>query len=238
MNANESYVGRFVFLLVDQKMNGVFMRPAISEDVTELFLVRHGATEANERKPYVLQGQGIDLSLSETGRSQAEKVARFLSGFSVSAVYCSGMVRARETAGLIASPHDLTAQTVSNIHEVDVGKWEGKSWDQVMSENETAYNTFMANPGETPYLNGESYRDVLNRTKPALEPLFEKHRGQTIVVVAHNVVNRAYLADVMGLELRLAKGIPQANCCVNIIHQKENQAELVTLNAHFHLFEA
>ena len=40
-------------------------------DETLLYLVRHGATPANEQRPYVLQGHGIDTSLSDTGQRQA-----------------------------------------------------------------------------------------------------------------------------------------------------------------------
>jgi broad specificity phosphatase PhoE len=204
---------------------------------TQLFLVRHGATEANERRPYILQGQGIDFPLSEAGRAQARAVGRFLSKFSVKAVYCSKLLRAQETAQEIARSYGFSVEPLENIHEVDVGEWEGKSWNMIMEENEAAYHAFMKDPGDTPYLGGESYRDVLNRAKPVLAEVLEQHRGESIVVVAHNVVNRAYLADVIGLDLRRAKDIQQSNCCVNIIHHKDQTAELLTLNAHFHLFE-
>ena len=213
------------------------MWPLPDEDTTQLFLVRHGATEANERRPYVLQGRGIDFPLSEAGRRQARAVGRFLSKYSLKAVYCSPLVRAVETAAEIARAYELPVRTVEGIHEVDVGDWEGKSWNMIMEETPDAYHAFMKSPGDTPYLGGESYRDVLNRVKPALANVLEQHRGQSIVVVAHNVVNRAYLADVMGLDLRRAKDIHQSNCCVNIIHHKDRTAELLTLNAHFHLFE-
>jgi len=206
-------------------------------ETTQLFLVRHGATEANERRPYVLQGRGIDFPLSETGRSQAQAVARFLSQLStVKAIYSSSLLRAMETAGEIGRYHKIDPRALENIHEVDVGQWEGKSWQMIMAENEDAYQKFMSDPGDTPYLGGESYRDVLNRVKPALAELLDRHRGQSVVVVAHNVVNRAYLSDVMGLELRRAKEIHQANCCVNVIHHKRGRSELISLNSHFHLF--
>lgn len=207
------------------------------EQTTQLFLVRHGATEANERRPYVLQGRGINFSLSETGRVQARAVGRFLAKFNVKAVYASPLLRAQETATEIARSYGFPVRTLETIHEVDVGQWEGKSWDMIREENADAYRVFMDDPGETPYLGGESYRDVLNRVKPVIDSVIEKHRGQSIVVVAHNVVNRAYLADVMGLDLRRAKDIQQSNCCVNIIHFAHGKAELMTLNAHFHLFE-
>lgn len=215
------------------------MWPAPDADTTQLFLVRHGATDANERRPYVLQGHGINFSLSENGRQQARAVGRFLSKLAtVKAIYASELNRAMETAQEIAGHHNIAVQSVKGIHEVDVGDWEGKSWDTIMQENESAYQTFMNDPGDTPYLNGESYRDVLNRVKPALEGLLDKHRGESIVVVAHNVVNRAYLADVLGLELRRAKDIRQANCCVNVIHHKHGQSELESLNSQFHLHAA
>lgn len=212
------------------------MWPAPDAETTQLFLVRHGATEANERRPYVLQGHGINFPLSENGRQQARAVGRFLSKLStVKAIYCSELERAKETAQEIAGHHNIEVKSVKGIHEVDVGDWEGKSWDLIMQENESAYQAFMNDPGDTPYLNGESYRDVLNRVKPALVELLEKHRGESIVVVAHNVVNRAYLADVLGLELRRAKDIRQANCCVNVVHHKGNTTELESLNSQFHL---
>jgi broad specificity phosphatase PhoE len=206
-------------------------------ETTQLFLVRHGATEANERRPYVLQGRGINFSLSESGRAQARAVGRFLSRFNIHAVYCSPLLRALETAAEIARSFKFPVETLHKIHEVDVGEWEGKSWNMIQEENNLAYQAFMNDPGDTPYLGGESYRDVLLRVKPELEAVIERHQGQSIVVVAHNVVNRAYLADVMGLDLKRAKDIQQSNCCVNIIHHTHGKAELMTLNAHFHLFE-
>ena len=207
------------------------------DETTQLFLIRHGATEANERRPYVLQGRGIDFPLSETGREQARAVGRFLSKLAtVKAIYSSSLIRAMETANEIARHHGLEAQTLDNIQEVDVGRWEGKSWEMVMAEHEVEYHRFMNDPGETPYLGGESYRDVLGRVKPAIAELLNRHRGESVVVVAHNVVNRAYLADVLGLELRRAKDIHQANCCVNVIHHKRGKSELISLNSQFHLF--
>ncbi len=165
-------------------------------------------------------------------------MAKFLARISLQAVYSSTLLRARETAGEIARLLDLRPSTLEGIHEVNVGDWEGKSWNMIREENETAYRAFMDDPGDTPYLGGESYRHVLGRAKPALEGLLEKHRGESIVVVAHNVVNRAYLADVLGLDLKRAKDIHQANCCINIIRRKEGKSELLTLNSHFHLFAA
>jgi broad specificity phosphatase PhoE len=204
--------------------------------MTTLYLVRHGATLQNESRPVVLQGNGIDGPLSETGRRQAEGVAGILSRMPLTHVYSSPLRRARQTAEAIAEPHRLPVLIVEEIHEVDVGQWEGVSWSRIMEEQPEAYARFIANPETVPYLGGESYGDVLRRARPAMLALLSRHEGESIAVVAHNVVNRVLLADLLGLPLRQAKDIRQANCCVNVIRRKNDTVELITMNAQLDLF--
>jgi len=206
-----------------------------TEEATFLYLVRHGATDANLQRPYVLQGRHYDLPLSHTGRQQATAVANFLSSFSVDHVYSSRMKRAVETANSISKHHNLEVKIVEEIIEVDVGKWEGMDWDAIMDQYPEAYASFMENPAANPYLEGESYGDVHRRIQPAFLNLLKCHVGESIVVVAHNVVNRVYLAGLLGLSLSNAKDIRQTNAGVNLIRYKNGETELMTLNSIFHL---
>ncbi len=205
-------------------------------EVTWLYLVRHGATEANERVPYVLQGNGMDLPLSAAGERQANAVAEFLPQFPIRHVYSSTMLRARQTAEKIARRLDLTPGVAPELHECDVGEWEGLDWKTIKERFPDAHRKFVDDPGENPYLGGESYADVLKRAKPAIERLLDAHPGESIAVVAHNVVNRAFLSHLLGLDVRLAPKISQANCCVNLIRRRAGQRmELMSLNSVFHL---
>ena len=204
-------------------------------DTTILYLVRHGATEANERKPYILQGRGVNYGLSATGRTQAESVAQFLRAFPIRRVYSSCLLRSIETAETIARFHELGVEQIDELAECHVGHWEGKDWGTIMREFPEAYEAFIRSPGEAPYLGGESYGDVLRRVRPVFVRLLEQHAGESIVVVGHNVVNRAYLGHVLGLEPRKAKDLRQANCCVNVIHHRGGETQALTLNAHFHV---
>ncbi|MCH7989183.1 MAG: histidine phosphatase family protein, partial [Planctomycetes bacterium] len=78
------------------------MTASSSSDSTFLYLVRHGSTDANIIRPYVLQGRGMDMSLNDLGRKQAQAVGEFLSQQTLHQVYSSGMKRAIETAEQIA----------------------------------------------------------------------------------------------------------------------------------------
>ncbi|MEM9702636.1 MAG: histidine phosphatase family protein [Planctomycetota bacterium] len=194
---------------------------------TTLLLVRHGATEANERVPYILQGDGIDLSLSATGQEQAASVGRFLSDVSIAAVYSSGMLRANETAAAIAAPHGLEVRTADGIREVNVGRWEGLNWGEIEAKHPDDYAAFRANPGHVPYLGGESYAAVLARAAPTFADLLKRHAGERFVVVAHNVVNRAYLSALLGMPIDRAADLRQSNACVNVVTHTPGEAPLV-----------
>ena len=204
---------------------------------TFLYLIRHGATAANEKRPYVLQGSAVDNPLSPDGERQAAAVAELLRPVPLSAVYCSRMTRAVQTARAIAEPHGFAPTSLESIHEIDVGQWEGLSWREIEERHRDAYDAFIASPGIVAYLGGESYANVLNRAEPIFTVLLRKHVGERVAVVAHNVVNRAYLSHLLGLDINLAKNIEQTNTCVNVIEYDaaKQRASVVTLNANFHV---
>lgn len=207
------------------------------DSVTHLFLVRHGATAANERRPYVLQGKGVDLPLSENGRRQSAAVGQLLREFRIHHVFSSPLLRAEQTASAIASSHGLTVNSIDNLHECDVGVWEGLDWDTIQQRHPEAAREFLDSPADHPYLGGESYRGTLNRVLPVIGELLDRHVGQNIAIVAHNVVNRVYLAHVLGTDLNRAKGIPQSNGAVNFIQHRNGQTVVTSLNSILHLDE-
>jgi broad specificity phosphatase PhoE len=204
-------------------------------DVTWLYLLRHGATEANERVPYILQGHAIDLPLSPVGQTQARTLAGFLKHFPIRGVFSSSMLRARQTAEAIAGELGVAVEVVRDLQECDVGAWEGLDWGTISQRFPNEHASFVANSAEVPYLGGESYGDVLRRARPVVGRLLDENAGRSIAVVAHNVVNRTILADLLGVDLRLAPKISQGNGCINLIRRRAGRTELVTLNALFHM---
>lgn len=205
------------------------------DDTAVMLLIRHGATDANLQKPYILQGRTLNGPLSTIGQEQVSRAQSFLSSFPIDHVYASPMLRAVQTAEIIAQPHELQVETVDDIVEVDVGEWESKSWDVIEQRDPEDYARFMADPATTPYKGGESYLHVRDRVVPAFQSLAERNLGKMIVVVAHNVVNRSLLAHTLNLDMRYAKDIKQNNACVNILRFKEGKLDVMTMNGIFHL---
>lgn len=204
-------------------------------NATTLILARHGATALNLRRPYVLQGQNMDPDLDELGRKQASALAGALQTLAPAAVAASPMRRAVQTAEVVAQQFGLTVDRVPEWIECDIGIWEGRTWDDVKQTHPEEYARFLADPGETPYLGGESFAMVRDRAAPAIEAFVRRHGGEVVVAVCHNIVNRALLAHWLGLPQRYARPLPQSNGGYNVIEFHGDKATVRTIGAAHHL---
>ena len=92
--------------------------------MTAFVLLRHGVTDWNDGERF--QGHA-DISLNDTGRTQAAAAAVALADAGIRRVYCSDLSRAAETAAIVAARLGLEVRTDARLREVDVGSWAGLS---------------------------------------------------------------------------------------------------------------
>ena len=202
---------------------------------TYLYLIRHGATEANLAQPARLQGRRHNPPLARLGVRQAEATRDFLAIRPIDHSYCSPLLRAVQTAAIVAAPHGLSPQPLEELTECDVGRWEGMDWQSIRYLDAEAYHRYMANPAEHGYPGGESFRDVYERVSTAIEELLDAHAGESILVVGHHVVNRTYLAGLLGLTPDQARQVTLDNCGISVVVRESGATAVSTLNAAFHL---
>src|SRR6516225_8904320 len=145
---------------------------------TILYLIRHGATEANLARPPRIQGRRHNPPLARPGVRQSEATRDFLAGRRVDHCYCSPLLRAVQTAAIIAAPHGLSPQPLEELTECDVGNWEGLDWQAIRYLDADGYRRFMDNPAEFGYPGGESFATVFQRVGHCLDGLMVKHVGQ------------------------------------------------------------
>jgi broad specificity phosphatase PhoE len=206
-----------------------------ADDTCWCYLVRHGATANNAARPPRLQGRRTDPGLSEEGIEQAAMLGGFLAEDRIDAVYASPLLRTRETATAVAEAHEAPIEIADGLIEVDVGQWESMAWDDIQRAHPEAYERFMADASVHPYLGGENLSTVQARVVPVIEKILAANAGRIIVVVAHNVVNRCYLAHQLALPLARYRNIPQDNCGVNLLHHRDGKTKVVTINGVSHL---
>ncbi|MFS0852151.1 histidine phosphatase family protein [Microbacterium sp. 179-I 3D4 NHS] len=161
--------------------------------MTLLTLVRHGQTDWN--LAHRIQGT-TDIPLNDTGRADARWAAGQLAGAGHHAIYSSPLVRARETAEIIASQLGLPGpQLVPDVREREFGDGEG----MLVADYIETYGDWLAEvPG------AESLHEVADRATAALEGIARDARrrsapvAESVIVVTHGGVIRSLLDHVSG----------------------------------------
>lgn len=144
----------------------------------ELVLLRHGATEGNERRAYVGR---TDEPLSAAGIEQARRAGSIPD---VELTYVSPLARARQTAA-ICFPNARQV-TVPDLREIDFGDFEGRTANQMADD--PAYRAWVDGWCEGTCPNGESRSDFVVRTWAAVRRILlaAANAGESrVVIVAH-----------------------------------------------------
>jgi alpha-ribazole phosphatase len=163
---------------------------------TLIYLLRHGAVDLGGTRRFIGH---LDLPLSPVGERQSAAQASRLRDARFAAVFASDLSRARRTAEIIATPHELQPTLLPALREMDMGRWDGLSSAEIEDREPVAFAEWMAHIGRFPFPGGESVGDLLDRAWPAFETIAERYRGGAVAVVAHGGTNRALLCRALGL---------------------------------------
>ncbi len=154
--------------------------------MTKLWLVRHGQTDWNLAGRW--QGQSPKApGLNAAGRAQALSAREQLRDTHVSAIYSSDLLRARQTAELLAEPLGLTVKLEPRLREINLGAWEGMLADDIVAQYPAQMAERAQNPFDTRAPNGESLREVAERVLAATNEIVKEHQDESILLVAHGV---------------------------------------------------
>ncbi len=161
----------------------------------KLYIVRHGESKANIQN--IIYCGTSEFSLSEKGKSQAEKLGQFLKDSSVDTIYSSPQGRALNTAKIIAKtiPYTKRIYTNSRLKEVNFGVFEGMTADQVKQNFADIYETRKKDKYNYILPEGESYKQAYERVSSFLKELIDQnmHKDETILIVSHGTLIKLML---------------------------------------------
>ena len=158
-----------------------------------MLLARHAETSAPDR----FHGAESDIDLSEWGFQQADQLGQSLKDKGATALYCSAMRRAVDTASLVGLACGLEPVIIENLHERRIGALSGVSREDGWATYAESKAHWIAGDLEFTHPGGESFAAIGRRVCPIFEELAIRHRGETIVVVAHGVVIRVLLTGLV-----------------------------------------
>jgi broad specificity phosphatase PhoE len=179
-----------------------------------LRLVRHGESEGNFAGS--LQGSRLDTPLSETGRRQAECLAGLLAGEAIDSVWASPMIRARETADIVAAVLKLDVSLDPDLVEFDWGAWSGRPYDgEIEKEVSGVRARWRAGETELAPSGGESPAHAALRADRFLARL-RASGTRAPLVVAHGRFNRILMTRLLGRPLSRMDEIRQRNGSLSV----------------------
>ncbi|QSF45918.1 histidine phosphatase family protein [Paenibacillus tianjinensis] len=155
--------------------------------MTTIGLIRHGSTLWN--KEGRIQGH-TDNPLDEEGLEQAAALAERLSAEEWNYIYSSDLLRARQTAEIIAARLGLpVAGWVPEIREMDGGLLEGTTEQELIERWGKDWRTL-----ELGLEKNESGR---LRGSRAIEEIAQRHPGEHVLVVSHGAILRSSLSGLV-----------------------------------------
>jgi broad specificity phosphatase PhoE len=192
-----------------------------------LLLTRHGQAAAGD----VMLGGQLDVPLMPQGREEAAALARRLNGVRIDRIVSSPMLRALETAQIVATGRPVEVD--ARLRELDYGRWEGLTYAEIDAHDPELRTRWEHDPAATHSPGGESGDDVAARALNFLVDLIEAEEAgsggarsgrhspdpggsranvseaqaeaegeRRVLVVAHGTYNRILLCVALGIPVR------------------------------------
>ncbi|MFO8100758.1 MAG: alpha-ribazole phosphatase [Dehalococcoidia bacterium] len=206
--------------------------------MARLILVRHGQTEWNRLKRY--QGQ-TDIELNETGIKQVQRAANRLAQEKIDAIYCSDLKRARQTAEIIASPHNRAGaiQESPLLREMSFGDYEGLTFEEMDPKFQLIFSadpSWRSSGPDVRAPNGESIADLAARVEQFTRQIIAKHTlEETVLIVAHGGPLQVLICQLLGIGTDHWWQIRLSGASVSILETYPQGASIILLNGGSHL---
>ena len=194
---------------------------------TRLYLIRHGRLINSHLNIY--NGQR-DIELSPEGVSQTIGLSGWFKDKPISAIYSSDLKRSYDGAKIIAVSLGLEVTQVAAFREINFGRWEGLTAEEIEKWYKEDWGRWMADIIYAKPTDGESLIGMQGRVIKRLRTLTKRHLGEEIILYTHAGVNRAILCHALNLNMKYCFRIQQDFCGVSIIDFHESTAVVRLMN--------
>jgi broad specificity phosphatase PhoE len=216
--------------------------PSTRNGGCRILLIRHGQTAWNAEASDPGTGERFrgrtDLPLDAIGQAQARALAIRLTDEPITALYASPLLRARHTIAPLGVKRSLPVQPHDGLLDIDYGDFQGLTHSEAQISNPELYAVWRSSPSQARFPGGEGLADVQSRLQALLNELIIRHRGQTVALVGHQIVNKVLACTLLGLDLDQIWRIRQDTAGINVFQQVDGAWYTLCLNDTCHLASA
>jgi phosphoserine phosphatase len=190
----------------------------------ELYVIRHGQTDYNAQG--IVQGRGVNLSLNEKGKKQADAFFKAYKQVPFDIIYTSTLKRAQESIHQfkeLGIPHEVFPE----LDEISWGDLEGSV---STLESDLGFQTLLMKwkSGDIhakPSASGESPFELQQRQKRFLEHISSVPH-QKILIATHGRFIRAFMCTLTGKPLSEMENFIHFNLCLYKVNLTNGEFEI------------
>jgi len=205
---------------------------------TSILLIRHGQSAGNAEGRF---GGHSATPLSDLGKQQARVTTKMLAKERISAIYSSDLLRAVDTAQPLAELLGIEVIKTEAFRERHVGVLEGLTFDEAKNQYPADYYALINRNLTHRITEGESYFQLLARTKQFFQQILKQHQGEKVAIFSHTGVICFLTLDIIGA---IHPRNPQppwlvtSNCGINRFEFRgRNNVRVLSINDTRHLTE-
>jgi probable phosphoglycerate mutase len=204
----------------------------MSTIIREIFLVRHGETDFN--KAGIVQGRGVNSSINENGRLQAQKFFEHFKHMPFNTLLTSTLQRTQQTlqpfaeAGYDLKAHEELDEINWGIHEGKITTYESRNdYHELITQWKSGNVHVRIQDGESPLELQQRQLKFINEILPGYE-------GK-ILICSHGRAIRSMLCTMLDKPLSEMDTFPHNNLSLYKLNQKREGFELDWFNYTEHL---
>lgn len=209
--------------------------PSVPKGGSRILLLRHGQTAWNVGAGEERFRGRTDLPLDAKGLAQARDIATRLRTRPLSALYASPLLRTRQTIEPLATQRSLPIHPHQGLIDIDYGKLQGLTHSEAKQTHPELYATWHTAPSQVRFPSGEGLVDVQARLTALLTEMANRHSGETVLLVGHQIVNKVLACTLLGLSLDHIWQIRQDTSGINVFQEVKGSWQTLTLNDTCHL---
>lgn len=175
----------------------------------EIYIIRHGETDLNRNG--IVQGRGVNSSLNERGRLQAQAFFKHFGKEPFEVIYTSSLLRSQQTVQpFVDAGHSI--QPHLELDEISWGIYEGKLPDnQTSLEYLNMLKKWRSGVLDEKIPGGESPRELQQRQIRFIENVLKPSSHTKILICSHGRAIRSLLCTMLGDDLSKMDDYPHQN---------------------------
>lgn len=162
------------------------------------YFFRHGQSHTNTT--HQILNKGVNLGLTAIGEDQVTTAAEILRNINFAACYSSPLLRATQSADIIAKSLHIHYNVSPALKEYDVGKLERHSDEESWKRYRKLFEDWLRGASwNTRLEGGESFIDMQNRFTPFINEVKRDYAGKAgaVLFIGHGGVYRCMLPLIL-----------------------------------------